>query len=563
MQITDLIQGSAEWHAHRANHFNASDAPAMLGESKYTTRDQLLHQKSTGITKEVDAGTQKAFDNGHKFESLARPIAEKIIGMELYPVTGTNGKYSASFDGITMDESIIMEHKTINDELRAVFADIQTRAPEYRDNSGDLLPIMYRIQMEQQLMVSGAEKCLFMASKWDGETLVEELHCWYHPDLELRQRIVDGWAQFEKDLANYKVPEVKEVVMADVVEALPAPSIVAKGSLVASNLDAITPQFDKYLAETPRNGFKTDLDFANAEANGKNARKMAKTLDDTCEAVIAQQSDINQAITIMRKYAKEFNALGLALEKAVEAEKKAIKTNSIVAAKQKYTEHVSALQMQIVGVTLHQKLTPPDFDGAIKGVRNNDSMHARINEALNAGILDATTLARDVSTKLAYLDEATKGYEGLFADKQSFIFGDMEYIKLLVKTRIDAQKAKDAEREAQIKAKAEAEAQARAEKEKLEALQAKQQPVNEVKPQVSQSEPKSIEASTQDQAAQRASNLTLPPQLEAEFGKVFEPTRTTPSANQIVEVVARHFGVDKTTAHKWLIDTDFAMLMAA
>lgn len=543
MKTLNFIQNSPEWHAHRANHFNASDAPAILGESKYTTRDQLLHQKATGITKEVDAGTQKVFDDGHKFEALARPIAESIIGMELYPVTGTNGKYSASFDGITMDETIIFEHKTLNDELR------------HAEDDPDHLPMMYLIQVEHQFLVSGAQKCIFVASKWDGENLVDSRHWIIEPNLKLRQRIIDGWALFEKDLANYKAPEVKEVVIADVVEALPAPSIVAKGSLVASNLEEITPQFDKYLAETPRSGFKTDLDFANAEANGKNARKMAKTLDDTCEAVIAQQSDINQAITIMRKYAKEFNALGLALEKAVEAEKKAIKANAILAAREKYAEHVSALQMQIVGVTLHQKLTPPDFDGAIKGVRNNDSMHARINEALNAGILDASALARDVSTKLAYLDEATKGYEGLFADKQSFIFADMDYIKLLVKTRIDAQKAKDAEREAQIKARAESEALARAEKEKLEALQAKQQQtINEAKPLLSESE---SAPNTQDQVAQSASNLTqLPKAMEAEFGKVFQPT-----AHEIVQIVARAKQVDEQLAHKWLLNTDFATMM--
>ena len=29
----DLIQGSPEWHAHRAAHFNASDTPAMMGVS--------------------------------------------------------------------------------------------------------------------------------------------------------------------------------------------------------------------------------------------------------------------------------------------------------------------------------------------------------------------------------------------------------------------------------------------------------------------------------------------------------------------------------------------------
>ena len=68
----DLIQGSPQWHAHRARHWNASDCPAMLGCSPYETRQQLLHRMHTGITPEVDAGTQRRFDDGHRFEALAR-----------------------------------------------------------------------------------------------------------------------------------------------------------------------------------------------------------------------------------------------------------------------------------------------------------------------------------------------------------------------------------------------------------------------------------------------------------------------------------------------------------
>ena len=110
MQVVNLVQGSPEWHAHRRNHFNASDAPAMLGVSKYTTRDQLLHQYATGLTKEVDANTQNLFDKGHKFEALARPLAENIIGEELSPMVAHEGKLSASFDGITFVGDVIFEH---------------------------------------------------------------------------------------------------------------------------------------------------------------------------------------------------------------------------------------------------------------------------------------------------------------------------------------------------------------------------------------------------------------------------------------------------------------------
>ena len=80
MQIVNLVQGSPEWHAHRAQHFNASDAPAMMGASSYRTRSELIKELATGITPEIDAVTQRRFDDGHQFEALARPLAEEIIG---------------------------------------------------------------------------------------------------------------------------------------------------------------------------------------------------------------------------------------------------------------------------------------------------------------------------------------------------------------------------------------------------------------------------------------------------------------------------------------------------
>src|ERR1019366_2217586 len=131
----NLVQGSPEWKAHRATALNASDAPAMMGKSPYKTRDQLIKERATGIIPEVDDATQRRFNNGHIFESLARPLAEEIIGDELSPVTGMNGKFSASFDGCTFDESVIFEHKTLSDRIRAA-------------KSAYELPKDLRIQME-------------------------------------------------------------------------------------------------------------------------------------------------------------------------------------------------------------------------------------------------------------------------------------------------------------------------------------------------------------------------------------------------------------------------------
>ena len=183
MKIHNLIQGSPEWLAYRASHFNASDAPAMMGLSEYKTRTQLLHELHTGMSPEVDAGTQRRFDDGHRFEALARPLAVAIIGEKLYPVVGSEGKLSASFDGLTMAEETGFEHKSLNEHLRTIMVE---------GCDGADLDMQYQVQMEQQHMVSGADRTLFMASKWNGDKLVEERHCWYATNLEPRQQILQA-----------------------------------------------------------------------------------------------------------------------------------------------------------------------------------------------------------------------------------------------------------------------------------------------------------------------------------------------------------------------------------
>ena len=119
MKSHNLIQGTPEWHAYRAEHFNASDAPVMMNCSSYKTRTELLNEFKTGLTQEIDAATQRRFNDGHRFEELARPLAEKIVGEDLYPVVGSSNKLSASFDGLTLDEAIAFEHKTLNDLIRS------------------------------------------------------------------------------------------------------------------------------------------------------------------------------------------------------------------------------------------------------------------------------------------------------------------------------------------------------------------------------------------------------------------------------------------------------------
>lgn len=545
MQVVNLVQGSPEWHAHRRNHFNASDAPAMMGVSPYKTRDQLLHEMATGITKEVDAGTQKRFDDGHRFEALARPLAEKIIGEELSPTVGVEGKYSASFDGITFGDDITFEHKSLNDELRAVFHN--------QDSDTVDLPLMYRVQMEQQLMVSGAEKCLFMASKWQGETLIEEKHCWYWPNPELRTQIVAGWHQFDEDLSSYVPPVVVEKVVAESVEALPVPSVVVKGELVSCNLGDITPHFDNYLANI-NTTLATDQDFANAEADAKNCRESAKKLDAVTEAIIAQMGDVNQAISILGEYSQKLNKMGLQLEKAVKDQKESVKTQAIMKAKQDYSEFVTSLQANLV-VVLHKHLTVPDFAGAIKGIKTIASMHSRINDSLAAGKAQAKQFADEVAAKLEFIKASSKGYEHLFNDS-ALAVNDLEYIKLYIQSVKDAEDKRRADHEAAIQAQAEAAARQRIEQENAAKAQQEQ----------SQPAPKAPAASNDEAKPETANPVEVvqpATSISVSSGGRAVTSRQAPNAQQIALALASYYRVEPETTTQWLINTDFSVLKKA
>lgn len=450
MKVLNLVQGSKEWKEHRANAFNASDAPAMLGVSKYKTRNDLLKERVTGITPEIDDATQRIFNDGHSFEALARPIAEGIIGDDLSPVTGVQGEYSASFDGITFDQSIIWEHKTLNADIR--------KAIGANGNAGGLSE-MLRIQMEQQLMISGAEKCLFMASKWDGETLSEEVHGWYMPDLVLRDKIMFGWNQFAKDLATYQHVEEVAAPVAEIIMGLPAVSVQATGMVTASNLPEFKKAADTFIANI-KTELVTDEDFVNAEANVKFCKSAEDDLEGAKKSMLAQTSSINEVIQTIDFIKGQLASKRLMLDKLVKSEKESRKLAIIGKAKEVYADHYRALEAEIKPIVLMQ--TMPDFAGAMKGLKKLSAMQEAVDTVLRNAVFEADKVAKDIRAKLAWCKENASGHSALFPDLQNLMSKPMEDFTLTITSRIEKQKADEAARLEAERAKMQAEEEAKA-----------------------------------------------------------------------------------------------------
>lgn len=441
MKIIDIPggQGSQAWHEHRRTHWNASDAPAMMGCSPYKTRNALLHELHTGLPAEVDADKQRLFDDGHRSEALARPIAEKILGEDLYPIIVANGRLSASLDGATLDGSVNFEHKRLNNELHTIF----TTIPDPGD--GRHLPLCHRVQMEHQLHCSGAKQTLFMASEWGAEgTLVREYHCIYLPDLELRAKVLAGWAQFEQDLAAYTPAEAPPVVTAAPQEHLPAVSVQLNGSLaVVSNLAPFGVALRAFVERIPKRP-STDQEFADTEAACKRLKEAEERLQQAEDSALASMADVEA----MRRMVAEFRELArttrLASEKLVKQRKEQIREEEVRRGADALRSHIVRLNERLGGA--YMPIVPANFAGVIKGLKTLDSVRNAIDTELARAKIEANEVADKIDANLKTI--AAAGAPTLFPDKATLALKEPDDLAAIIAQRLAAEsKRQEAERE--------------------------------------------------------------------------------------------------------------------
>lgn len=456
MQIVSIVQGSPAWHEYRAKHFNASDAPAMMACSPYKSRSELIKELATGITAEVDAGTQRIFDAGHQFEALARPLAEEIMEDELSPCVGTLGKYSASFDGLTFMSDDGFEHKSLNAALREAMVDGCTGAD---------LPLHYQVQMEQQAMVSGCTRILFMASKWEanrdtGEmVLVEERHCWYTPNLELRAKVVAGWELLEKDVAAY-VPPKADPIAAKLQQALPALRIEASGAITASNLDEFqVVVLDRINAVNME--LVTDQDFADGDADGKWLRDVSAKMKEAVQRVRGGMESVDEVLRVLEQLDDIATKKAIAIEKKVKSEKDVRKEQIVLSAQRSLDEHIAELNRSLGARFLASP--GPVFASVVKGLKSLDSMTDKVQAELGNQQASANAAAARYKANREHLNQADGDWINLFPDFTVAGNKATEDFQALAALRIGNQKQADAQRLEAEREKIRAQEQAKAE----------------------------------------------------------------------------------------------------
>jgi len=460
----DCAQGSDAWHALRAKHFTASEASAMLGVSKYQTRADLLKRKATGLVEEVDAATQRRFDDGHAAEAAARQIVEGIIGDDLYPVTMTADvdglPLLASMDGLTMLGDTGWETKLLNQDLRA-------------DVEAGTLDEHYTVQMEQQLMVAGAERIYFTTT--DG-TPENTFGVWYESNPALRERIVAGWQQFAKDVAAY-VPEPETVKPAGKApDALPALRIEVTGMVTASNLAAFREHALAVFGGI-NTDLQTDADFADAERTVKWCKEVEDRLDAAKQHALSQTASIDDLFRTIDAIKEEAGQKRLTLDKLVKAEKENRRAEIVADGREAVRAHVAVINATLGEHALGVPASvTADLATAIKGKKSLASMKDAVDASVAQHKIEASQTAERVRANISLLAEAAGDHLALFADRVTLCATKApEDLRNLISARIaEHQRSQEARLEAErARIRAEEEAKARAEQEKSKAEEAR------------------------------------------------------------------------------------------
>ena len=436
MQVHNVQQGSPEWHALRANYFTASEAPAMMGESKYQTRTDLLTVKKTGIIDEVGPAQQAVFDRGHATEEMARPIVEEMIGEELYPVVGTSGNLLASMDGATMLGDILFEHKLWNQGLVA-----QIRA--------NALDPHYYWQLEQQLLVSCAEKVFFVCSDGTKQNFV---YLEYRPVPGRAELLIEGWKQFEEELGSFTPQEKTVEAIGAAPDQLPALRIEVTGMVTASNLDAFKSHAMAVFGGI-NTTLETDQHFADAETTVKWCKEVEDKLKAAKEHALSQTESIDVLFKAIDDMVKAASSKRLELEKLVKARKENIRTEIVMDAAKALQIHIDQIDATLGG-RIRMPKVPANFAEAIKGKKSVSSLREAADAELARAKIEASRIADGIRINQASLNELAVNHKFLFHDAQELVMKANDDLVALIKVRINEHDQQQAELKRQQEEKA-------------------------------------------------------------------------------------------------------------
>lgn len=175
MSWIELDQRSPQWHQWRRKHITASNIAAICGHHPYKTPLAVYEEMVTGKEPFLNQAMQHGIDT----EDEARQWAIFQSGIDFKPICATSEEIpwaAASIDGYCPLHNAILEIKCPSS--RRV----------HLDSMAGTLPKYYVMQMQWQLFVTKATKCLFVSYYKEIGTFQKSPHAVLHtltPDFKL------------------------------------------------------------------------------------------------------------------------------------------------------------------------------------------------------------------------------------------------------------------------------------------------------------------------------------------------------------------------------------------
>ncbi len=155
-----------EWLQWRQDGIGSSDACIIMGASRFKDRKTLLVDKSLPFIEEEENTYIK--ERGNKIEFQVRMFLEKKYGQEFSALNTVNTAFPfmrASLDGACKDVKTIIEIKLLSSVNPAKVNKSADGYLKWEAAKQGGVPAEYWPQVQHQLMITGAERCLFVGYK--------------------------------------------------------------------------------------------------------------------------------------------------------------------------------------------------------------------------------------------------------------------------------------------------------------------------------------------------------------------------------------------------------------
>lgn len=197
MKINTVVQNTDEWHKLRETRIGASEANIIMGVSEYQTLRELWMLKTSPPEKSEKKENNYIQNRGHKTEPRLRTYLEMLKGSEFPAIVALSEQYDflmASLDGYSEELNAVFEGKLVGqDDFELV-------------RSGKCLP-QYYPQIQQQLLVTGAEKCFLVVgaqdtAKPDDKNALKFAIKEVFPDMPYLEKLLKETSKFWQNVKN-------------------------------------------------------------------------------------------------------------------------------------------------------------------------------------------------------------------------------------------------------------------------------------------------------------------------------------------------------------------------